>query len=109
MLELQKTLKFLDHFSIITVADDKIPNFTWRKFQNEKISIKQFSEQYEYKGGRKWTDKDGIEREIKATKNFGIVTGFEDLECLDIDLKDLGDEPEDFIMAEFLYKNRDKL
>lgn len=87
MLELQKTLKFLNHFSIITVADDKIPNFTWRKFQNEKISIKQFSEQYEYKGGRKWTDKDGIEREIKATKNFGIVTGFEDLECLDIDLK----------------------
>jgi len=87
MLELQKTLKFLDYFSIITVADDKIPNFTWRKFQNEKISIKQFSEQYEYKGGRKWLDKDGIEREIKATKNFGIVTGFEDLECLDIDLK----------------------
>mgnify|MGYP000016384816 CR=1 FL=1 len=87
MLELQKALKFLNNFSIITVGDDKIPNFTWKDCQTKKISVKKFTEQYEYKGGKKYIDKDGIEREIKATTNFGIVTGFEDLECIDVDLK----------------------
>jgi len=87
MLELQKALKFLDYFSILTVGDDKIPNFTWKKYQDKKISIKQFTEQYEYKGGKKWTDKDGIVREIQPTTSFGILTGFEDLECIDVDLK----------------------
>jgi hypothetical protein len=87
MLELQKALKFLNNFSIITVGDDKIPNFTWKDYQTKKISVKKFTEQYEYKGGKKYIDKEGIEREIKATTNFGIVTGFEDLECIDVDLK----------------------
>jgi hypothetical protein len=83
MLELQKALKFLEHFSIITVSENKIPNFTWKKYQTEKVSIDQFSKQYNYKGGQ--IKQDGTER--PATDNFGIVCGFEHLECIDVDLK----------------------
>lgn len=83
MLETPKALKFLEHFSIITVAENKIPNFSWKKFQTEKISQKDFIKQYEYKGGIKKSD--GIE--IPKTDNFGIVCGFEYLEVIDIDLK----------------------
>lgn len=85
-MELNKVLKFLDYFSIITVGANKVPNFGWKKYQTEKISLDKFSYQYEYKGGKTY-EKDGIRHEIPATDNFGIVTGFEDLEVIDIDLK----------------------
>ncbi len=83
MLETNKALKFLEHFSIISVAENKIPNFSWKKYQTEKILPAEFIKQYEYKGGI--FKKDG--QEIPATSNFGIVTGFEHLECIDVDLK----------------------
>ena len=83
MLETNKVLKFLDYFSIITVADNKVPNYSWRKCQDEKLTIEQLKKQLEYKGGI--IKKDG--RELPATDNFGIVTGFEHLEVIDIDLK----------------------
>lgn len=83
MLETNKALKFLEHFSIISVAENKIPNFSWKKYQNEKILPAEFIKQYEYKGGI--IKKDG--QEIPKTDNFGIVTGFEHLECIDVDLK----------------------
>jgi hypothetical protein len=83
MLETNKALKFLEHFSIITVAENKIPNFTWKKYQTEKITQKEFIKQYEYKGGI--IKKDG--QPLPATSNFGIVCGFEHLECIDVDLK----------------------
>ena len=86
-MELQKQLKFLDNFSVITVGENKIPNFSWTKQQTEKLSVKELTERLEYKGGKTWTDKDGIVHEIKPTTAFGLVTGFEDLEVLDIDLK----------------------
>ena len=84
MLETSKALKFLEYFSVITVSDNKIPNFPWKKYQTEKMPIEQFVKQYEYKGGiiRK---RDG--KEIPKTDNFGIVTGYDDLECVDVDLK----------------------
>ena len=86
-MELNKVLKFLESFSVITVGDDKIPNFSWKKQQTEKLTRARFTEQYNYKGGKKYTDNEGIEREIKPTNGFGIVTGFAFLECIDIDLK----------------------
>lgn len=86
-MELNKVLKFLDHFSILTVGEDKIPNFSWKQQQTKKLARVKFTEQYNYKGGKKYTDAEGIEREIKPTTNFGIVTGFEYLEVFDIDLK----------------------
>lgn len=83
MLETKKALKFLENFSIITVSENKIPNFTWKKYQSEKILPVDFIRQYEYKGGIIKKDQ----TEIPATDNFGIVTGFEHLECIDVDLK----------------------
>lgn len=83
MLETAKALKFLEHFSIITVSDNKIPNFSWKKSQTEKLTPEQFTKQYEYKGGQ--IKQDQTER--PATTNFGIVCGFDYLECVDIDLK----------------------
>lgn len=86
-MENQKTLKFLEHFSVITVGENKIPNFSWTKQQTEKLSTTELTKRLEYKGGKTWTDKDGVVHEIKPTTAFGLVTGFEDLEVLDIDLK----------------------
>jgi hypothetical protein len=86
-MELQKVLKFLEHFSVITVGDDKVPNFSWKKQQSQKLTPKQLSENFNYQGGKTWQDSEGITREIKATKGIGICTGFEHLEVLDIDLK----------------------
>ena len=37
MLETTKACKFLEHFSIITVGNNKAPNFSWAKYQKEKI------------------------------------------------------------------------
>ncbi len=87
MLEVNKTLKFLDHFSVITVGDNKIPNFSWTKHQTKKITVQKLTEQLQYKGGKTWTDNDNVTHEIKATTGFGLVTGFEDLEVIDVDLK----------------------
>jgi hypothetical protein len=83
MIETAKALKFLDYFSLVTVSNNKIPNFAWKKLQTEKINREDFIRQYEYKGG--WKKQDGSE--IPATENFGIVTGFDFLEVIDIDLK----------------------
>lgn len=86
-MENQKILKFLEHFSVITVGENKIPNFSWTKQQTEKLTQNELTKRLEYKGGKTWTDKDGIIHEIKPTTAFGLVTGFENLEVLDIDLK----------------------
>lgn len=86
MLEFNKILKFLNHFSVITVGENKIPNFSWKKYQTEKITSEKLKYQIEYKGGF-FTDSKGEKHEIKPTVNFGLVTGFEDLEVIDIDLK----------------------
>jgi hypothetical protein len=83
MIETNKALKFLDYFSLVTVSDNKIPNFPWKLNQTEKLSKDEFSRRYEYKGG--WKRKD--DTEIPKTDNFGIITGFDFLEVIDIDLK----------------------
>ena len=86
-MESKKILKFLEHFSVITVGENKTPNFSWTKQQTEKLTQSELTKRLEYKGGKTWTDKEGIIHEIKPTTAFGLVTGFEDLEVLDIDLK----------------------
>lgn len=83
MLESTKLKKFHDHFSILTVGDDKVPNFPWKESQTKKPDWNKLLKQYEYKGGE--FRKDGSLR--PATTNFGIITGFEHLEVVDVDLK----------------------
>src|SRR5690554_2724850 len=71
MLELNKVLKFLDYFSIITVGSNKVPNHLWKEQQTKKLSKEVFIKHYNN----------------PTSTNFGIVTGFEDLEVIDVDLK----------------------
>lgn len=86
-MEENKLKLFYNNFSLITVSSEKVPNFSWKSAQSKKISWDKFIEQWNYHGGKTWTDKDKITHEIKKTENFGIVTGFEYLECIDVDLK----------------------
>src|SRR5687768_16237510 len=83
MIELNKALKYLDYFSIITVANNKVPNFPWKEYQSSKIDKDKFTKQYNYKGGIKRKD----DTEIPVTDNFGIVCGSDFLEVVDVDLK----------------------
>ena len=71
-------ISFLDHFSLITVGENKRPNYSWKKCQTEKLTRDQFTKQIRYSGG---TDN------LEPTKGIGIVTGFEHLEVIDIDTK----------------------
>jgi hypothetical protein len=64
-------LRFLDKFSMITIGANKVPNHKWNNCQNEKLSEDQFLKQLRY----------------ETTEGLGIVTGFESLEVIDIDLK----------------------
>ena len=101
-----KLIKFLEHFSIITVAENKVPNFPWKKQQTERLSIDSLLKNWKYKGGIQ--RKDG--KEIPATTNFGIITGFEDLECIDVDLKVFSTAKEQRIFwDEFLLFLRDNI
>jgi len=83
MIEATKAIKFLNHFSLLTVGKNKIPNYAWTKQQTSKLSKEQFIERYSYKGGI--LKNNGEER--PATTNIGLVTGFDFLEVIDIDLK----------------------
>lgn len=72
-----------EKFSLLTVGENKVPNFSWKDLQTKKDSFESFIEKYNYKGGK--FKADGTE--IPATTNVGIITGFDDLECIDVDLK----------------------
>ncbi len=70
-MEENKLKLFYDNFSLITVAENKIPNSIWKESQVKKQSWESFLTNYKK----------------PTTANFGIVTGFEYLECIDVDLK----------------------
>lgn len=67
----KKYLKYLQYFSLITVTSEKIPNHKWKEQQTKRLSPEEFQRHLEN----------------PTTANVGIVTGFEDLEVIDIDLK----------------------
>ena len=84
MIAINKCLKLLDDgFSLITVSNDKVPNYSWTPCQTKPLSKEQFEKQYNYKGG--YVTKAG--HEMRATEHVGIVTGYDYLEAVDIDLK----------------------
>ena len=80
--------------SLITVGKDKMPNYTWINCQTKQLTKDQFEKQYNYSGG--YIKKSGDE--MHATKGVGIVTGYDNLQCFDIDLKVLSSlkEQQDF-------------
>jgi len=67
----QQALSLLSHYSIITIGNDKIPNFTWKEQQQKKLTPEELSERVKNSG----------------TNGIGIITGFEFLECIDVDTK----------------------
>jgi hypothetical protein len=67
----QLILRFLENFSIIPIGENKIPIIKWADYQKNKITVDVCL--YSFKSNR--------------TKGWGIVTGFEDLEVIDVDLK----------------------
>ena len=72
MIELSNCYRLLDEgFSLITVTDQKIPNIKWSEYQKKAISKEKFLTCYN----------------LQTTDNIGIITGYSDLECIDIDLK----------------------
>ena len=68
-MDINKIKKFYDHFSIIGVSENKRPSHKWKECQTNKMP---------------WNDLKPI---LERSSNFGIVTGFKDLECIDVDLK----------------------
>lgn len=64
--------KLIDHdLSIITIGDKKVPNVQWKKYQTEQITKTDLERNYN----------------LDTTKGFGICTGYNNLEVIDIDLK----------------------
>lgn len=84
MISLDKCNRLLDEgFSLLTVGENKVPNFTWGKNQDVALSKNEFKKRYDYNGGIVKKDGDTI----PPTTNIGIITGFDYLECIDVDLK----------------------
>ena len=72
MIALNKCNKLIDDgFSLITIGDNKIPNIKWSKSMAKALDKTEFQKVYD----------------LNNTKGVGIVTGFNFLECIDIDLK----------------------
>lgn len=67
----QLALRFLDHFSLLLVGDNKVPVGKWKELQHTKLDPDVFVKRYN----------------DPAVKGIGIITGFEDLEVIDVDLK----------------------
>jgi len=72
MIELDKCNRLLDEgFSLITVKNDKLPNIKWKKHQTEQPTKEEFNNYYN----------------LFNTENVGLVTGYSDVEVIDVDLK----------------------
>lgn len=80
-------LKLLEKFSLITIGEDKIPNYSWKAQTKEKLSETEFTRRVQHTIDSTYRRSDGSEGVLKATKRIGLVTGYADVEVIDIDLK----------------------
>jgi hypothetical protein len=84
MIPIDRCNRLLDSgLSLITVGESKRPNFSWQEQQTKQLTKDEFKRRYVYSGGM--IKKDGDE--LPATRNIGIVTGYNNLECIDVDTK----------------------
>lgn len=91
MTPLERCYRLLDSgYSLITVGENKVPNYPWKICQTKPLNKDVFKSQYDYKGGI--FKKDGTE--MQATNGIGIVTGYDNLEVIDVDLKVFSSLPE---------------
>ena len=83
-IDISKLNRLIDsNLSLLTVGEDKMPNYTWKKGCTTPLTKEQFLKQYNYNGG--YIKKDG--KEMEATTGFGIITGYNNIEVIDVDLK----------------------
>src|SRR3972149_6936150 len=63
-----------DGFSIITVGENKRPNFAWKKFQTIPYTLEAFEKAFDYAGGKTYVDKSTGELvEVNASIGVGII------------------------------------
>ena len=83
-ISISRCRQLFDHgFSLLTVGENKKPNFTWKPNQVTPLTKDEFEIRYSYKGGI--IKKDG--EPLPATSNVGIICGYNNVECIDVDLK----------------------
>lgn len=87
MLTLNKSQEFLDNgFSLLTVGDNKQPNIAWKPFQTEKMTAEQLSKSYHKSN----------------THGLGYITGYNNIEVFDIDLKVLPESEREPFWSEYV-------
>lgn len=70
--DLERCYRLLDEgFSLLTVGENKQPNIKWKELQNTPLTKEQFTSTYNR----------------LETQGVGIITGYQHLECIDVDLK----------------------
>lgn len=80
-IPIERCNRLLDsNLSLIPIGDQKKPSILWKKYQSEIITKEEFSKHYD------------------SAKGIGIITGFNNLEVIDVDLKVLSSlkEQQDF-------------
>jgi hypothetical protein len=89
MITIERCLRLLDsNFSLVTLGIDKRANYTWKNNQQTIISKDEFKIRYNYEGGIFYTKKGTTEKtELAPTENIGLITGYNNLEVIDVDLK----------------------
>lgn len=72
MISLERSRQLIDfNLSLIPIGDNKMPWIKWKQHQTEIVDKDKFSEYYHN----------------EKTKGIGIVTGYNNLEVIDVDLK----------------------
>ena len=64
-------LRFLEKFSIVAIGENKKPIGTWSEFQDNKITSFELANKFKN----------------NVVQSIGVITGFEHLEVIDVDLK----------------------
>ena len=83
MITLQRARQLIDNnLSLIPIGENKTPWIKWKIHQTELVNKDIFSNYYA----------------DAKTKGIGIITGYDNLECIDVDLKVLNSlkEQQDF-------------
>jgi len=91
MITLDRCLRLLESgLSLATLSENKQANFSWKPNQTLALQKDEFTKRYHYKSGIML--KSGSE--MKATSNIALITGYNNIEVIDVDLKVFATLPE---------------
>lgn len=91
MITLDRCLRLLESgLSLATLSENKQANFSWKPNQQTPLSKEEFAKRYHYQGGIML--KSG--EQMKATSNIALITGYNNIEVIDVDLKVFATLPE---------------